>query len=158
MKARNISDPNTVLKAFASVAPRSNHNPLGQNLFDIVGDYFPCPPPNQTLVSGRLPLNLIVLTAGYVTDDPIHGIESFRSEMGVLGVKDEDVTITLYQVGCNGRAANLLNSYDQVYNSLGSESERNMVYTELCEGNHQVVNVRNVFRAVSSAMRRRGFI
>lgn len=158
VKVRDILYPDTVLKAFQSVAPVSKRTPLGQQLFEIVADAFPCPPPNQTPVSGRLPLNVIVLTAGYITDDPLKSIEGFRSAMEVLGIKDEQVTITLYQVGCDGGAANLLNSYDEVYNSWGSESERNMVYTEFGQGAQQTISVRSLFRAVSRGMRRRGFI
>lgn len=158
VKVRDILYPDTVLKAFQSVAPVSKRTPLGQQLFEIVADAFPCPPPNQTPVSGRLPLNVIVLTAGYVTDDPLKSIEGFRSAMEVLGIKDEQVSITLYQVGYDGRAANLLNSYDEVYNSWGSESERNMVYTEFGQGAQQTISVRSLFRAVSRGMRRRGFI
>lgn len=78
--------------------------------------------------------------------------------MEALDIKDEQVTITLYQVGRNDLAATLLNSYDQVYNSWGSESGRNMVYTEFCEEDHQNISVRSVFRAVAKGMRRRGFI
>lgn len=158
LKVRDLSYPDTVLKAFESVAPLFNRTPLGESLFNIVADTFPYSTPNQTSVSGRLPLNIIVVTAGYISDDPLKSIEGFRSAMEALDIKDEQVTITLYQVGCDGWAATLLSGYDEVYNTWGTETERNMVYTEYCETDHQAISVGSLFRAVSRGMRRRGFI
>lgn len=106
----------------------------------------------------RRPLNLIVLTAGYITDDPLKGIESFRSVMDVLAIKDEQVTITLYQVGYNGEAANLLNSYEYVYNSWGPEDGRNIVRAEICQEDHHTTSVRSILGAMSRSMRSRGSI
>lgn len=157
VKMRDLTYPDTVLKAFEAVPPVSKRTPLGEKLFDIVADMFPYSPPNQTPESERPYLNIIVLTAGYITDDPVRSIESFRSAMEALDIKDEQVHITLFQVGCNGRASNLLDSYDQVYNSWGSESGRNMVYTEICEDGRQTIGVRSLLRAVTRGMQRRGF-
>lgn len=158
LKLRDISYPDTVLKAFESVAPRFDRAPLGGQLFNVVADTFPNPPHDQMPLSSRRALNLIVLTAGYITDDPLAGIESFRSVMDVLAIKDEQVTITLYQVGYNSGAANLLNSYEQVYNSWGSEGGRNLVHTEICEEDHHTTSVRSILRAMSRSMRSRGSI
>lgn len=158
VKVRDISKPDTVLRAFDSVAPRLDRAPLGADIFNIVADTFPYPPPNQMPVSARLPLHLIVLTAGYITEGALTGIDSYRSAMDVLAIKDDQVTITLYQVGRNGLSANLLNSYDQVYNFWGSETTRNMVYTEFCQDDHQTISVRSLLRAMSRSMRSRGII
>lgn len=157
-----LAYPDTILRGFVSVAPRFGRAPLGGRLYDIILDMFPGRSLSRTPTIPPLPLNIIVPTAGHITDHPAAEIESFQTAIEASGVDDHQVAITLYQVGSDSGAANLLDSYDRVYNLWGSGSERDIVYTELCEeafpGGQcdRTISVRKLFRAVTRGMRERG--
>ena len=74
---KSLAYPNSVLGAFERIMPQNYLIPLGSRIFEVLADLFSCPPSSVRPVSPRLPIHIIIPTAGHTTDNPENTIDYF---------------------------------------------------------------------------------
>lgn len=118
-RSRSIIYANTVLRAFNSVIPSSDRTPLGSSIFDAVCDLYPCLAPSGP----ALPIHIIAITVVHTTEPPEANFESMLMALAALDIPEENVCMTVYQVGSSIQAARKLADYQMVFNTWGNERD-----------------------------------
>lgn len=156
-KLSSIIYTDMVTQIFESVMPHVEDAPIGDRILDILHELFPKP---RLDTSEEVPVQIIILTAGYTTDEPEENVNEFFESLDELNITDEKFNITMIQLGsCLGAAAKL-EEYELVYNT--SDTRQNLVHTQSslsCDSDSAVdepLNPRKVFKAVSNGLEIRG--
>ena len=154
---RSIMYSETATHTFRSVRPHIDRAPLGNRILEVLNDLFPDPRPGTP---DEIPIQIIIPTAGYTTDEPEDNVNALLMGLDDLNIRDEKFNITMYQVGSDLGAAAKLEAYEMVYNT--SSFRRDLVYAEgSLSGETEAIgngplSPRKLFKAVERGLEIRG--
>lgn len=146
----NINNPRTVNSIFRDVQP-TKQTPTGQRLQSILKPYV-----NELSKASDMddvkPVNIIVITDGYPSDDPESVIVQHARKLDNLDAPAYQVGIQFFQVGSGDDAREALRELDD---DLKHQGVRDMVDTATWDGAGGVLTADGILKVVLGAVVRR---